>query len=367
MSSPASERRISTVWISAIGAFAAAFLALISTIQTYFSMWTHGHSFVRMLAWQLASWGMWAVVGPWIVRNRSRYGPLTLVGLGIGLTLAQAVIAAQMTVWLHPFTPVAVYDFQRAWGMSWRLSIAIDPLIYGLLLIGGSALEAYDRARRLEARESHLESELTRAQLDALHLEIQPHFLFNTLNSIAALIRSKNNAGALSMLVGLSEMMRATLDRSPDQLTPLGQELAVVKRYIDLQRARFGDRLQVSYRVDEECEPQRVPTFLLQPIVENALRHGLAPSQAPGHLEVGASVDGKRTLRVWVRDNGVGLRQGFNLAHHAGTGLRNIASRLERLYGAEATLTVRPHEGEGTIVELTLPTSMDAGGVRGAA
>jgi two-component system, LytTR family, sensor kinase len=367
MSAPSSERRVSTVWISAIGAVAAAFLALFSTVQTYFSMWTHGHSFLRMLAWQLGCWGLWAVIGPWIVRVRARYGPLTLVGLGIALTLAQAVIAAQMTVWLHPFTPVAVYDFQHAWMMSWRLSIAIDPLIYGLLLIGGSALAAYDRARRLEARESHLESELTRAQLDALHLEIQPHFLFNTLNSIAALIRSKNNAGALSMLVGLSEMMRATLDRSPDQLTPLGQELGIVKRYIDLQRARFGDRLEVTYCVDADCEQRSVPTFLLQPIVENALRHGLAPSHSEGHLEVGARVDSERRLRVWVRDNGVGLRQGFDLARDAGTGLRNISSRLARLYGTEATLTVRPHEGEGTVVELTLPATSDATGVRGAA
>jgi len=365
-SSLPAERRVSPVWISAIGAVAAAFLALLSTVQTYFSMWTHGHSFLRMLAWQLGCWGMWAAVGPWIVRIRSRYGPLRLVGLGIALTLAQAVIAAQMTVWLHPFTPVAVYNFRQAWGNSWRLSFAIDPLIYGLLIIGGSALAAYDRARRLEARESHLESELTRAQLDALHLEIQPHFLFNTLNSIAALIRAKNNSGALSMLVGLSEMMRTTLDRSPHQLTPLGQELALVTRYIDLQRARFGDRLDVSYRVDARCERHDVPTFLLQPIVENALRHGLAPSQAPGRLEVGARLEADRQLRLWVRDNGVGLRRGFDLGRDAGTGLRNIASRLERLYGASATLSVRPDDGAGTIVELTLPADSQAG-IRGAA
>jgi two-component system LytT family sensor kinase len=367
MSSPTSKPRVSTVWISAVGAFAAAFLALVSTLPTYFSMLTHGHSFVRMLAWQLSCWGIWAVVGPWIVRIQSRYGAIRLIALGVALTLAQAVISAQMTVWLHPFTPIATYDFRHAWNMNWRLSIAIDPLVFGLLLVAGSFLASYDRARRLELRESHLESELTRAQLDALHLEIQPHFLFNTLNSIAALIRMKDNQGALSMLVGLSEMMRMTLDRSADQLTPLGRELSLVGRYVDLQRARFGDRLDVSYRVDAECEQHSVPTFLLQPIVENALRHGLAPSHRVGHLEVGACLSGERTLRLWVRDDGVGLPGGFELARDAGTGLRNIASRLERLYGRDATLTVRPNDGAGTVVELTLPATPEAIGIRGVA
>jgi two-component system LytT family sensor kinase len=368
MASRPSEQRVSTVWISAIGAFAAAFLALVSTLPTYFSMWTHGHSFVRMLAWQLSCWGIWAAAGPWIVRVRARYGALKLIVLGAALTLAQALISAQMTVWLHPFTPVAIYTFRQAWSMTWRLSIAIDPLVYGLLLVAGSVLASYDRARRLELRESQLESELTKAQLDALHLEIQPHFLFNTLNSIAALIRMKDNHGALSMLVGLSEMMRMTLDRAADQVTPLGRELSLVTRYVDLQRVRFGDRLDVSYRVDAECEQHSVPSFLLQPIVENALRHGLAPSHRSGHLEVGASLDGERKLRVWVRDDGVGLRGGFDLARDAGTGLRNIASRLERLYGPDAMLSVRPNGGEGTIVELTLPTRSDAAaGIRGAA
>ena len=367
MSSRSPERRVSTVWISAIGALAATFLALVSTLPTYFSMWTHGHSFVRMLAWQMSCWGIWAVVGPWIVRIRSHYGALRLIGLGVALTLAQALISAQMTVWLHPFTPVAIYNFRQAWSMTWRLSIAIDPLVYGLLLVAGSVLASYDRARRLELRESHLQSELTRAQLDALHLEIQPHFLFNTLNSISALIRTKDNQGALSMLVGLSEMMRMTLDRSADQVTPLDRELGLVMRYIDLQRARFGDRLDVSYHVDAECERHNVPSFLLQPIVENALRHGLAPSHRSGHLEVGACLDGERTLRVWVRDDGVGLRPGFDLASDAGTGLKNIASRLERLYGREATFAVRPNDGAGTVVELTLPATPNVVGIRGVA
>src|SRR6185503_6389060 len=115
---------------------------------------------------------------------------------------------------------------------------------------GGKAFAAYERANRLALRESQLEAEVTKARLDALSLEIQPHFLFNTPNSIAALIPLHAHRGPLSMLVGLSDLMRSTLDRTGGQLAPLGDEVALVRRYVDIQRARFGDRLEVHYSID---------------------------------------------------------------------------------------------------------------------
>ena len=157
-----------------------------------------------------------------------------------------------------------------------------------MLLLLGSTIAVSDRARRLALRKSRLEAELVRANLDALRLEIQPHFLFNTLNSIAALIRLKSNDKALDMLLGLSAMMRATIDRPVHHLTPLSAELDFVKQYVDLQAARFGDRLQVSYAVDGDCLDIPVPTFLLQPLVENALRHAVARKPGPSRLEIGA-------------------------------------------------------------------------------
>jgi LytS/YehU family sensor histidine kinase len=218
-------------------------------------------------------------------------------------------------------------------------------------------LRAYERASQLELRESQLEAEVTRAQLDALSLEIQPHFLFNTLNSIAAMIRLNDGKGALSMLLGLSDLMRSTLDRSAGQVAPLADEVALVKRYIDIQRARFGDRLDVAYRIDEACERADVPTFLLQPLVENAMRHGLATGAGTCHLEIGAAPHNGSELRMWVSDDGAGLPAGFDLAHDAGTGLRNTSSRLNRIYGHAATLSVRPNDPAGTRVEVTFPRS----------
>jgi two-component system, LytTR family, sensor kinase len=344
--------------ISLIAVAAAAFLALVSASQTYLSMLDHGHSFVRILAWQLGCWGPWAIVAPWIVRISGRVGVSRLIGLGLMLTVAQLLLAAQITVWVDPYTPVAEYSFGRALQLLWPVRIVVGPLAYALLVVGGKAFAAYERATYLALRESQLEAEVAKARLEALSLEIQPHFLFNTLNSIAALIRMNDNPAALSMLIGLSDLMRSTLDHSTSQAAPLTDEVALVKRYVDIQRTRFGERLEVAYRIDERCEQIDVPRFLLQPLVENAVRHGLATDARTCHVEIGASPHNGSELRLWVKDDGAGLPAGFDLARHAGTGLRNTSSRITRLYGAAARLTVRPNEPTGTAVELTLPRSL---------
>jgi two-component system, LytTR family, sensor kinase len=353
------ERRspFSILWVSTVATCAATLLALATASQTYLRMLDHGHSFLRILTWQLGCWILWVLVAPWIVRGSGRQGVIRLVGLGLLLTAAHGVIAAQLTVWLQPYVEIESYSFRQALANLWWVLILIDPLVYALLIVGGRAFAAYERARQLELRESQLEAELTRAQLDALRLEIQPHFLFNTLNSVAALIRLNDNAAALAMLVGLSELMRTALDGPAAQLTPLDQEVGLVKRYIDLQRARFGDRLHVAYEIDEACQRLDVPTFLLQPLVENALRHGLAPNARPGRLEIGARTRNGNELRVWVSDDGAGLPPGFDISRDAGTGLGNTRSRIRRLYGNAATLTVRPNASAGTTVELIFPST----------
>ena len=354
---PASE--VSLLWVGALGVCAAAFLALATASQTYLSMRTHGHSFVRILAWQLGCWSFWAVVAPWVIRVSGRLGFLRLAGLGVILTVVQGALAAQLAIWVQPFMPLISYGFGHAVGNLWWFSVLIDPLVYGLLIVGGRGFVVVERARRLELRESQLEAMLTRAQLDALTLEIQPHFLFNTLNTIAALIRTHDNSAALSMLIGLSDLMRATLEQPAGQLAPLGREIRLITQYVDLQRARFGDRLKVSYQVDDDCLAMEVPVLLLQPLVENALKHGLASQARRGHLAIGASRhDGD--LRLWVADDGSGLPRGFDVDRDSGTGLRNTRDRLARLYDRAGILTIGPNLHGGTIVELTVPATPGA-------
>jgi signal transduction histidine kinase len=361
------DRPLSTGTLFVVVAGVAAVMAVMSASQVYLAMVDHGHSFLRILAWQVGSWAFWACTAPWIVRLAGRGAPLRLlVPLGLVLIAVHAIVTAQITAWTRPFAigDPGPADFPfSAWLRSALPYIAVgDPVVYLLFVVGGRALAASERTWQLQVRESQLESDLARAQLDALRLEIEPHFLFNTLNSIAAQIRLNENAGALSMLLRLSDLMRSTLDRTAGQYTSLGEEVAHVSRYVDLQRTRFNDRLSVVYAVDPACDPLPVPAFLLQPIVENALRHGLSPNARPGRLEIGARLDGVH-LRLWVRDDGSGLPAAFDLETQAGTGLRNISARLRRIYGEHARLGLRTNEAGGTTAEVVLPAALQPAAV----
>jgi signal transduction histidine kinase len=343
--------------IGAIATSAAACLALLTALQTYLTMLSHGHSFARLLLWHFGCFWVWAIAAPWIVRLSGYLPTRRLVGIGLALTLTHTLAVAQLAMWIQPFFPAISADFSHAlWHLAWFFAL-VDPLVVGVLIVCGRSLAAYERARQLALRESQLEGQLARAQLDALRLEIQPHFLFNTLNSMAALIRANDNTAALSMLLGLSDVMRDTLDRTDRQVAPLGRELELIRKYVELQRARFGDRLQVRYEIDRASERCTIPVLLLQPLVENALRHGLAPRARGGELVVGARLESPELLRVWVSDDGVGLPAGFDLSRDAGTGLANTRARLGHLYEARADLTVTAAPGGGTIAEIVMPVT----------
>ena len=339
-------------------------LALAVSASVYLSMLNHGHSFARMFGWQLGNWGYWALVAPLVLKAGARLGlgrltPLDFVlwGLaGLALMAMHQTVAAVSTVLMQPFFPLDSHTFIGALLGQLPSLFVIDLLVLGVLMAGGNAYGPRRRARQLDLRESRLEAALARAQLDALRLEIQPHFLFNTLNSVSALIRLKEHDNALRMLIGLSDLLRAAVEQPKNHLVALNDELDFVRRYVDLQRVRFADRLDVRYEIADDCAGLAVPTFLLQPLVENALRHGAAPRPGRCHVEIGASADSGR-LRLWVADDGAGLRRDFDLDRHAGTGLSNTRSRLTQLYGAAATFEVRAGKAAGTIVEVAFPAS----------
>jgi two-component system LytT family sensor kinase len=361
--------------IAILGAGLASVLAITFSTQTYLAMIDHGHAFWKILAWQLGGWLYWAAAAPWIVlRLCAGLGGVTLpardyarvAAAGVPLVAGHLTVAAALTVALQPYVPVERYTFGQAFGNFVDSHLFADVLLYAGLAVVGRMFAVSERARRLAVRQAQLETDVARARLEALRLEIQPHFLFNTLNTIAALIRIRSNNEALKMLLGLSELMRATIDRTPTQVTSWPIELGFTRGYIELQQVRFGDRLDVAYAIDPATDACVVPAFLLQPIVENAFRHGIGHKAGRCRLEVGAAMAGGR-LRVTVRDDGAGLPAGFDLARDAGTGLTNVRTRLQNLYDGPVSLSVTGAPGGGTLVSLDLPPEPPADFARASA
>jgi hypothetical protein len=226
-------------------------------------------------------------------------------------------------------------------------------VFYWLLLLAHHGWHYYQRYRERERRAAELEGQLSLAQLQALRMQLNPHFLFNTLNTIAALIHEQPDT-ADRVVIRLSELLRASLERPDAHEIPLGQELGFLHRYLEIEQARFGERLAVEFQVPAELEDVLVPALLLQPIVENAIRHGIEEREEAGRIQVSAApVEGGLELRVM--DNGPGLPPGRTAFAREGIGLSNTRSRLKHLYGDCQSLELSAAPGGGLGVRIRLP------------
>jgi signal transduction histidine kinase len=226
-----------------------------------------------------------------------------------------------------------------------------------LFLVGLAHALAYRReseARALDA--AHLETRLMEAQLQALQRQLHPHFLFNTLNTISGLMRINVNAADL-MIDRLGDLLRMTLDTSGTQQVPLKQELDVLKKYLEIEQTRFGSRLSVAMHIEFEALDALVPNLLLQPLVENAIRHGVAPHSRPGWIAIHAAREGTR-LRIEIRDSGNGLPPDRLTALNRGVGLGNTRARLAHLYPS-AHLFAFSNLAEGFSVTVTIPFEIE--------
>jgi LytS/YehU family sensor histidine kinase len=200
---------------------------------------------------------------------------------------------------------------------------------------------------------ARLHTELTRAQLAALRSQMDPHFMFNTLNSIVGLVRDQRNDAAISMIVGLSEFLRRASEDSHRSQVTLAEEVEYLQRYIDIQQVRFGERLRVSVDIPAELGDAQVPTLLLQPLVENAIKHGVSKRIAAGAIRV-AGVRRDDTLRLTVYNDGPWQREDMQ-ANSGGVGLGNLRTRLQILHGDRSGLLLRPVDTGGVEVVVTLP------------
>jgi two-component system, LytTR family, sensor kinase len=235
--------------------------------------------------------------------------------------------------------------------ISYTLS---DILKYWIVVLGYLGWHYYKAYRERERQAAALATELVQARLQALRMQLNPHFLFNTLNTISALIHD-NPEAADRMIVRLSELLRRTLDRGDVQEVPLREELEFLRSYLEIEQMRFPDRLTVTFDIEPKTQELLVPQLILQPLVENALRHGILPREEAGRVEISARVVDGQHLELKVRDNGSGLPAANGSPGREGIGLQNVRSRLAQLYGAAQQLEIGNASTGGVEARLRIP------------
>lgn len=308
----------------------------------------------------LIEWYLWALLSLLIIKVGKLF-PITKTNWyrAIPLHFGFSLLFVLLHLGLHSLAQTAVVGMWMQFGdtsasrlfyyLLFKKSLT-NLLIYWAIIIPPLAIEYY---RQRELRESHLKMQLAQAQLQALKMQLQPHFLFNTLHSISALVHEDANA-ADRMIVRLSEFLRLTLGDLKVQEVSLSHELEVLRKYLEIEQIRFQDRLTVHVDIAPETLDACVPNLLLQPIVENAIRHGIESRSGAGNITIRTQVVSGKLL-ISVRDNGLGLSSKQSNSIKEGIGLGNTRSRLERLYGSEYTLSYENQQGGGLEVTISLP------------
>jgi signal transduction histidine kinase len=307
----------------------------------------------------------------------NRFGRILLF-LGVGVIAAMFVDVA-----IH-FMRDALFDMpqrpRRGPPITWRTGLVRlwfldDLIVYFAVLAVGIARDIFARYRsrhdetvRLTAQAAQLQAQLAEARLAVLSAQLNPHFLFNTLHAVSSLVE-RDPRGVRRMIARLSELLRVTLEGTSEQEIPLSRELELLQLYLDIMQVRFQGRLVVDIHVDDEVMDALVPNFVLQPLVENAVMHGVSKVEGAGRIELRARCVGDEVV-ITVRDNGPGLDasaapavptsltsngDGALHASGGGVGLSNTRARLEQLYGVEQHLSLRRAAEGGTVAEIVLP------------
>lgn len=340
-----------------------AFFGFVVGNHLFFSMRSHGHSWLRIIVWQMGGAAAWILLTPAVLALDRRFPfasarrwRLLIVHIAAALLFGALHLIPLTTLSrvLDPFRPVpreATFagEYVNLLG-EWML---LDILVYAGILLLAHALELREQHYRDSLRASRLRAELSAAELRALELEIHPHFLFNALNAVAVLVREGDRGRASRMVVGLADLLRLTLKRRGQLFLPLTAELEHVRLYLDVQKTRFEDRLDWWFEVDPAARSATVPALVLQPLVENALRHGIERSRTGGTVSVGVVRDGPR-LSLTVCDDGPGPAEDAETAG-SGIGLANLRARLRALYEDRWSLELDGRPGGGTRVRVTIP------------
>lgn len=338
---------------------AAAFwllFGLVAGIQVWISMITHGHDPVRLLGYHVAVWLVW--LGPTalivVLARRFPLSPLRPFALAVHCLAAtangvlHALYSLGLMLWLQPYDAMTASLSGIHWGQALMTPLLLEWVLY-LLVLGAVLAQEYSRRSREHAIEAAaLRQSLADARLHALELQLQPHFLFNTLNAIAALVRVSRKDEAIRLVVGLGDLLRYALDNAGRQQVTLGEEIGMLTRYLDIHQTRFPDRMAFSVTVDPQLHEAAVPILILQPLAENAVRHGVNRTRSMTCIDVLARQVADR-LELQVSNQG-------QLADPVteGIGLRNTRERLRAIHGDRARFELR-QSGDRVVARVDLP------------
>ncbi len=308
----------------------------------------------------LVFWYLWALLYAVVVVLVRRFPPgsgikLSGIAVHIGSGIAMCFIHMVANVSLFRMLFEGPDTTKPFWSVVFGVPIPFRIIIYGALVGAASTIEYYRKFRERDLRTSQLEAQLARAELQALRMQLHPHFLFNTLNGIMVLIQENPDAAARTV-ARLSEFLRLTLENAGAQEVALVKEMEFLRKYLEIEQMRFGDRLTVREDIDYNVLDARVPSMILQPLVENSIRHGVATRRGPALIEINARRSNSM-LMICVKDNGRGLPEDVEMPGilKEGIGLSNTRARLLQLYGDGHTLNLVNVPEGGLEVRMTLP------------
>src|SRR5947208_2584268 len=324
--------------------------------------------FVSALRLNLVQFYLWAILSPLIFRFSRRFPielrPLNLRNLFLHFPALVSFAGIHQIIHLAVLwfiTPrlrrqfPALIDCYRAY---FGFGFYIDLIIASLIVIAVHALLYYQNFRASELAQSSLKTQLALAQLRALKMQLHPHFLFNTLHSISSLVL-EDPAKANSMIARLGDFFRLTVENSEQQLVTLKEEAEFLRCYLDIEQVRFGDRLTVAFELEPQALSAQVPHLILQPLVENAIQHAIAPRAARGHI----NIEAKRLnsfLRVAISDNGPGISSNGNFVGKKCVGLSNVRTRLQQIYGSDFRFELANGGNGGLTAVIEIPFHREA-------
>jgi len=348
------------VWIASIWFGTALFDAS----QTVVAMRAEGmhHAWRWLFLTTLLAWLPWALATPFVIRLARRFPPSHLrpisiwlphLGTCVGINLIFAAWGAGLEKVLNPYSiQPAPPPFMEILDGKFYGGILSAIILYAFIVVIDNALEYRQRLAVQQTETARLNEQLSGAQLDALRRQIEPHFLFNALNAIAGLVREKRNDDAVNMIAALSAFLRRTLEACNHQEVPLSEEVEFLQKYLEIQKVRFADRLQYSVDIPQNVARAQVPFLILQPVVENAIKHGIAKSLQGGAIRIAAE-QWHGTLKMRIYNDGPSLPVSGQA--QVGIGFANMRNRLQSLYGDAFELLLRDEGASGVELSMTLP------------